>query len=126
MSNAASRHSAYKDSDWDPIMPEQVPYQVHWKPEHSLVWALIEDARKTLTSPIRHSLDDRLNARRWIESDSDKPYSYEWCCIHLGIPPEAIRRQVAAVDSARPVMPDLPLFAYGATAFGQGSSRKTA
>lgn len=107
------------------VLPSQYPSLASWPtrdfagrrledPNRRLVLAVIDramqDAGKSAPVPVgngprsgpgwdsyhvRRRRSDRLEARFWLESASQEPWSFRWCCQVLGYePPSQVRVKV--------------------------------
>lgn len=57
----------------------------------ALVVAMMQQALADLRLP-----SYAASARRWLESESEAPFSYRWCCAVLDIGPQWLRNEVKA------------------------------
>ena len=84
-------------------------------PEKKLLWALLDDAIACITGKggyggkvIPSSFGTRTyggrgkladDAARWMEAGDDGPFSFRYVCEHLGLDPDAVRKQRLKVDN---------------------------
>lgn len=106
------------DDDWSTILPTQAPTADRWHGEHLMILAMIADALKLATMEVVHGCtwkaacihsDAQRQAKRWILSESSRPYGFLWCCQHLNSNPNALRRQLRMREQR---LTELPLFAF--------------
>jgi hypothetical protein len=56
-----------------------------------LLWSLLTDVFAVACLPTKAAKRQAELDRKWISSDIVAPFSFRWCCQHLGLDPDVVR-----------------------------------
>lgn len=72
--------------------------QVHTKsPERQLLWAIIKRAALDYAAKKYRSYDDNKELKKWLECESDHPFSFVWICQCIDRDPGTLRKLIMSV-----------------------------
>lgn len=72
-------------------------------PERQLIAGVLSQAVSDATCPSKGDSvglcgvkvsSARTSAERWIDSDSERPLGFRWCCAVVGLDPEVVRERI--------------------------------